>query len=128
MSQKRVLIIDDEPDNITYVDAILRREGISPISAADGDEGLALAKTEKPDLIILDVQMPKMDGFEVFENLCKENSTKEIPVILVTGVREKVGIDFNLKDMKRLYGSAPRGYLEKPVSPRKLLKIVKDNL
>ena len=72
--------------------------------------------------------MPKMDGFEVFENLCKDSSTKGIPVIMVTGIREKVGIAFDIDDMEKLYGAKPRGYLEKPIAPRKLVKMVKENL
>ena len=128
MSSKKVLIIDDEQDCIEYASTILKKEGISSIFAVNGEEGLDKAKKEKPDLIILDVQMPKMDGMEVFENLCKDESTKGIPVIMVTGIREKVGIDFNLRDMEKLYGEKPQGYVEKPVVPRELLKKVKKYL
>ena len=123
-----VLIVDDEPDNIEYAAAILRSDGISSVSAANGREGLDKARTEKPDLILLDVQMPEMDGMEVFENLCREEATKGIPVIMITGIREKAGIGFSLKDMEKLYGERPRGYLAKPVAPRELLKLVKENL
>ena len=125
MSDKKVLIIDDEQDCIEFASAILRKEGFSSISASNGEEGLERAKRESPDLIILDVQMPKMDGMEVFENLCGDETTKGIPVIMVTGIREKVGIDFSLKDMEKLYGARPRGYLEKPIVPQELLKLVK---
>lgn len=128
MSSKTVLIIDDDWDCIQYASAILNKEGISSIFAANGKEGLDKAKKEKPDLILLDVQMPLMDGMEVFENLSKDESTKGIPVIMVTGIREKVGIDFELKDMEKLYGEKPQGYIEKPVVPRELIKKVRKYL
>ena len=66
--------------------------------------------------------------WKFFENLCKDKSTKGIPVIMVTGIREKVGIDFDLKDMEKLYGAKPQGYVEKPVVPRELIKKVKKYL
>ena len=128
MDSKRVLLIDDEQDSIEFVSTILKTEGISSIFALNGEEGLDKAKKEKPDLIILDIQMPKMDGFEVFENLCKDNSTKGIPVIMLSGIHEKIGIEFNLKAMEKLYGKKPDGYLEKPFVPRELIRMVKDNL
>jgi CheY-like chemotaxis protein len=128
MSGKTVLIIDDDWDSIQFASTILSKEGISSTFAIDGEEGLDKAKKERPDLILLDVQMPKMDGMEVFENLCKDKSTKGIPVIMVTGIREKVGIDFDLKDMEKLYGAKPQGYVEKPVVPRELIKKVKKYL
>ena len=125
MSNKKVLIIDDEQDCVEFASTILKKEGFASISASNGEEGLERARSESPDLIILDVQMPKMDGMEVFENLCADETTRGIPVIMVTGIREKVGIDFNLKDMEKLYGARPQAYLEKPLVPRELLKIVK---
>ena len=128
MNGKKVLIIDDEQDSIEYSSTILKKEGISSIFATNGQEGLDKAKKEKPDLILLDIQMPKMDGMEVFENLCRDDTTKGIPVIMITGIREKVGIDFKAKDLEKLFGVKPRGYLEKPVVPKELLKLVKKNL
>ena len=128
MADAKILVIDDEPDNITFVGTILKKEGFTILSAGDGLEGLKKAMAEIPDLIVLDVQMPKMNGFEVFNRLRTADSTKKIPVVMLTGIREKVGIGFDAEDMKKFYGEEPNGYVEKPVSPEDLLKVVKDNL
>ena len=92
------------------------------------EEGFKKAMEELPDLIVLDVQMPKMDGFEVFNKLRTADVTKEIPIIMLTGIREKAGIGFSAEDMKKFYGEGPDGYVEKPISPEDLVKIVKENL
>lgn len=128
MGTKKVLIIDDEPDNITFVDAILKKEGFTILSAGDGFEGLKKATEELRDLIVLDVQMPRMNGFEVFEKLRTADSTKNIPVVMLTGIREKLGIGLNSKNMKKFYGEEPNGCVEKLISPEDLLKVVTDNL
>lgn len=124
----KILVVDDERDNITFVETILKKEGFTVLSAGDGLTGFEKAVAESPDLILLDIQMPKMNGFEVFEKLRKEGSTKQIPVIMLTGIREKVGIGFDSSDMKEFYGEEPNGYVEKPVSPEELVKVVKENL
>lgn len=128
MAETKILVVDDEPDNITFVETILKKEGFTVLSAGDGLEGVERAVEELPDLIVLDVQMPKMNGFEVFDKLRKEGSTKQIPVVMLTGIREKVGIGFNAEDMKKFYGEEPNGYVEKPISPEELVKVVKENL
>lgn len=128
MSNTKILVVDDEPDSITFVETILKKEGFTVLSASDGLEGFEKAKQEIPDLIVLDVQMPKMDGFEVFNKLRKEESTRNISIVMLTGIREKVGIGFNAEDMKKFYGEGPNGYVEKPISPDELLKVVKENL
>ena len=128
MAETKILVVDDEPDNIAFVETILKKEGFTVLSAGDGLEGFERAVEELPDLIVLDVQMPKMNGFEVFDKLRKEGSTKQIPVVMLTGIREKVGIGFNAEDMKKFYGEEPNGYVEKPISPEELVKVVKENL
>ena len=128
MADTKILVVDDEPDNITFVETVLKKEGYAILSAEDGFEGLKTAMEELPDLIILDVQMPKMDGFEVFNKLRTADATKEIPIVMLTGIRDKVGIGFSAEDMKKFYGEGPNGYVEKPISPQQLLKVVKDNL
>jgi CheY-like chemotaxis protein len=127
MADTKILVIDDEPDNITFVETVLKKEGFTILSAEDGFEGFKTAMEQLPDLIILDVQMPKMDGFEVFNKLRTADSTKEIPIIMLTGIRDKVGIGFSSEDMEKFYGEGPNGYVEKPVSPEQLLRVVKDN-
>ena len=122
---KTVLIVDDEQDAVEFVQAVLSEiGGIAPISANDGVSGLQKAKESTPDLIILDVQMPGKSGFDVFLDLKKEESTKNIPIIMLTGVAEKVGIRFSGKDMGDFMGEEPQVYIEKPVDPEELKSTV----
>ena len=115
-NEKRVLIVDDETDAIAVVEAMLSEiSGIITLSANDGTEGLEKAKETKPDLIILDVQMPGKSGFVIFSELKQDESLKDIPVVMLTGVKEKTGLGFSAKDMEEFYGNEPEAYIEKPV-------------
>ena len=123
--EKCVLIVDDEPDAILFVEIILSEvDGISTISANDGESGLVKAKEVNPDLIILDVMMPGKSGFDVFTELKREESTKAIPVIMLTGVEEKTGIGFSAEAMKEFLGNYPEEYIEKPFEAVTLQKTV----
>jgi CheY-like chemotaxis protein len=110
------------------VESILKDLGLEVISANDGEAGLEKAKSESPDLVILDVQMPKLDGFEVFRNLRNDDSTKGIPVIMLTGIKDKIGIGFSKEDMKEFFHEEPQGYLEKPIAAEKVTSVVKNVL
>ncbi len=124
-NQKTILVVDDEPDAITFVNAVLSNLGdFNIISSSDGPDCLEKAQTEHPDLIILDIMMPEMDGFKVFYELRKNESTKDIPIIMLTGVADKVGIRFFKKDMQDYMGSEPAEYIEKPLDPEKLRNAV----
>jgi len=122
--QKTILIVDDEPDAIAIAEAMLSDIGVQIISETDPEAGLAKAKEAKPDLIIMDVQMPGRTGFDAFGELQKDESTSSIPVVMLTGVAEKTGIGFSGDEMKEFFGEAPAGYLEKPVDPDTLQKTV----
>ena len=126
MEKLKVLIVDDEQDAIEYIKAVLDDiAAFEYIDAADGVAGIDMAQSYDPDLIILDVMMPKMDGFKVFYELRKHKNTKHIPVIMLTGVAEKSGITFFKKDMKNYLGSEPFEYLEKPLNPEQLSNTIK---
>ncbi|MCD4761239.1 response regulator [bacterium] len=120
---KKILVVDDEPDAVEFVTEILSHiEGVSVISSADGVEGLEKAKTEGPDLIVLDVQMPRKDGFSMFSDLKQDPVTKDIPVIMLTGVTVRMGIKFSAEDMGEYMGAEPEAYIEKPIDPGALLQ------
>ena len=127
--QKTVLIVDDEPDAVEIASEVLTCiEGIKAITANDGDSGLAKARDEKPDLIVLDVQMPGKTGFDVFSELKQDDATKDILVVMLTGISDKTGIKFSGDDMGEYMGQSPDAYLEKPVDPEVLQKTVSDLL
>lgn len=90
---KKILFIEDEPALQTTFGDILKQNGYKMISALDGEIGLRLAKSEKPDLILLDLILPKMDGFDVLKSLKEDPKTKKIPVIILTNVERIEDID-----------------------------------
>jgi CheY-like chemotaxis protein len=122
---KTIMVVDDEQDAVDFVGEILEGAGYRVVSESDGKAGLSAMKTARPDLVILDVQMPEMNGFEVFDAMTKDERLKAIPVIMLTGIREKVGLGFTGEDMGKFYGQAPREYIEKPINPDVLLEAVK---
>jgi len=121
---KKALIVDDEAIARQFVRAILTADGWEVQEAEDGSEGLALAKASPPDLIILDVQMPKMDGFKVFNRLVNDPATVGIPVIMLTGVAAATGLRFSAEEMGEFFGKEPAAYVEKPVDPPGLRRVV----
>jgi twitching motility two-component system response regulator PilH len=123
-----VLVVDDEPDAVEFVRAVLEEAGHRVISGSNGEEGLQKAREEGPDLIILDVEMPGKDGFTVFAEMRGEAQFKETPIVMLTGVRQKVGIPFSAEDMGEYFGEEPAAYVEKPVDPDKLVQTVQEVL
>jgi twitching motility two-component system response regulator PilH len=121
MDQLRALVIDDEPDQTTYVSTLLEDEGWKARTANSADEGLALAREEKPDVVLLDVMMPERGGLSTLIALRKDEKTKSVPVVLVTGIQAELTHDFSAF-LDRFKKHHPDAYLEKPVDPEKLLK------
>ena len=91
--QRRILIVDDDPDLVNAVTMILKSKKYEVAAAYDGNEGLAKAKTEKPDLIVLDVMMPDKDGYAVCKELKADRTLGKIPVLLLTAVASHVSDD-----------------------------------
>ena len=117
---RTALVVDDEAVARDFVRAILEPVGWKVIEAPDGPTALKTAAEQKPQLILLDVQMPGESGFSVFAELRENQATASIPVIMVTGVAEKTGIKFSGKEMGEFIGKEPEAYLEKPVDPEVL--------
>ena len=114
----RVLIAEDEPDISDLVSLNLQRESIDTIHAKDGLEAIEIAQNELPDLIILDLMLPKRDGFEVFKELTRDSRTKNIPVMMLTARAQLDDIIAGLE-----LGAAD--YLTKPFSPKEMVLRVK---
>jgi twitching motility two-component system response regulator PilH len=125
MDQLRALVIDDETDQTTYVSTLLEDEGWKTRTANSADEGLALAREEPPDVVLLDVMMPERGGLSTLIALRKDEKTKSVPVVLVTGIQDTLTHDF-AAFLDRFKKHHPDAYLEKPVDREKLLKTLNE--
>jgi CheY-like chemotaxis protein len=123
---KKILVIDDEPDMIAFLATLLEDNGYETISAVDGEEGLEKVKSEKPDLITLDLLMPNKTGIKMFRELRKDAEIADTPVVMVTGFgKDDVpSMDFKEWVQKRAI-RAPEAYIEKPVDKDVLLDAIK---
>ena len=115
LSQFKILVVDDEPDSRTFLCTVLEDEGATVLEASNGQEGLDLARREHPDLMTLDLEMPGMDGGQVFEVMRTEEELSTIPVCIISGHPELRGLIYQRTV------PPPDGYLDKPVDEARLL-------
>ncbi|MBN1217769.1 MAG: response regulator [Anaerolineae bacterium] len=108
MSKARVLYIEDNPDNMILVKRVLEIEGYEVIQAANGTEGLAKAFQNLPDIIITDINLPDIDGYEITNSLKKQAATAHIPVVAMTA-------NVMQKDRDNVFGAGCDGYISKPI-------------
>jgi CheY-like chemotaxis protein len=126
---KTVLIADDEADARAFAEAVISEVGdFNIIEATDGEEAVAVASTKKPDLIVLDVMMPRKSGFTAFNELRSQPATAEIPIIMLTGVSADSGIKFSKDTMGEYFGKAPEDFIDKPIDPVRLQAAVRSAL
>ena len=127
---KKVLVVDDDADVRSFVVTVLEENGYTPLVAEDGVEGLEKIEQKMPDLVILDVLMPRGSGIRLYHRLKTENTFKGVPVIMFTGI----ALRSFLKSQKALEefkgGEVPRPdiYLEKPVEPDELVKAIQQKI
>lgn len=115
---KRVVCIEDEPEMIDLVRLILGRKGFTVIGANGGIEGLEVVRREKPDLVLLDLMMPDMDGWEVYQQIKADAALKDIPVVVVTAKAQSIDKVLGLHIAK------VDDYITKPFGPQELLESV----
>ncbi|HJX12454.1 MAG TPA: response regulator [Dehalococcoidales bacterium] len=118
----KILLVDDDPDFVESTRTVLESQPYQVVVAVNGDEALRKARTEKPDLILLDVIMPVEDGFTAAEQLKKDQQLARIPLLMLTSYSSK-GQGTAIPRSRGL-GLEAEDYLEKPVSPRELLATV----
>ena len=115
MAKGKILVVDDEIYIVHILEFSLGMEGYEVLTALDGEQALEKARAEHPDLIVLDIMMPKLDGYETCKLLKADTNTKDIPVILLSAkgrnVDQKIGFEVGADD-----------YITKPFSPRKLVE------
>ncbi len=117
----RILAVDDSPTILEMIKAILEAGGYEVLTAADGAEALDKARAEKPDLILLDVMLPKLDGYRVCRLLKFDQNYKHIPIIMLTAKTEEQSMATGLR-------TGADQYLTKPIEPERLLASVAEEL
>lgn len=118
---KTVLVVDDEPTIRTLVNAVLDSPDVQTIEAADGSEAIDMIRRYRPDLVLLDIVMPRMDGFAVCERMRAEESTARTPVLLLTALGQE-------SDRERARQAGADGVVQKPFSPAVLRATVESIL
>jgi CheY-like chemotaxis protein len=105
-----ILVVDDNRDNMELMQYLLKAFGYEPLGAASGAEAVCVAREERPDLILMDIRMPEMDGYEATETIKREPTLQGCPVVAVTAFA-MVG------DQTRILSSGFEGYISKPIAP-----------
>ena len=121
MKKTKIAVIEDEADILEVIDYNLSKEGFDVCSALNGEEGLALVKNEGPDLVLLDLMLPGLDGIEICRTLKADHSTRSIPIIMVTAKGEESDIVLGL-------GMGADDYVVKPFRPRELMARIRSVL
>lgn len=121
MSDKRkIIVIDDDPDIVTFLTTLLEDNGYDYITATNGQEGIDKVRSERPDLILLDITMPEKSGVRFYREVRDDEELKNTPVVMVTGVME----EFKKFISTRKQVPPPDGYITKPINKDQLLQTV----
>jgi len=125
---KRILAVDDDPDITIFVQTVLEENGYIPLIARNGEAGLSIARDESPDLIILDVLMPKQSGIRMYRELKGDEALRGIPVIILSGIARRTFL--RSQEALTEFGDQPvpepELYMEKPVEPAELAEAIKN--
>ena len=144
---KEVLIVDDSEENVAFMQEILEEMGLPNRVARNGKEGMQALQEKRPDLVLLDIMMPRKSGVKVFQEMKRDPELEKIPIIIVTGLGEATGVDietgreedketyqddivrrFGAALRKQLAGLTPDGLVEKPIDPPLLIAKIKELL
>jgi CheY-like chemotaxis protein len=128
--EKKVLVIDDEPHVVTYLETLLQDNGFETIAASNGREGMEKVKAEKPHLICLDITMPEESGLRFYRDLKDDSELRAIPVVIVTAVTGYGGDPDGLKKFlgARRQVPPPEGYFSKPINKTEFVAKIKELL
>jgi CheY-like chemotaxis protein len=144
---KEVLIVDDSDENVAFMSEILEEMGHSYRVARNGKEGMQALQEKQPDLVLLDIMMPRKSGVKVFQEMKRDPQLEKVPIIVVTGLGEVTGVDietgqeddkgsyqddmvrrFGVALRKQLSGLTPDGLVEKPIDPPLLISKINELL
>lgn len=124
---KTVLYVDDEAQTREFLSVVLEENGYTPVEATDGEEAMDIIRQEKPDLIILDMMMPKKSGITLYRELKTSKSLRDIPVIIYSGIAKRtlMRAQTALAQFAGESVPAPEAHIEKPVAPERLMAVVR---
>jgi len=123
-ASKTILIVEDEPDTVTYLSTLLGDAGYNTVQAEDGEQALESVRASRPDLITLDISMPKKSGVRFYRDMKESDEWKGIPIIIVTGLSS----DFEKFISTRRHVPPPEGYLPKPIDREQMLSLIQDQI
>jgi twitching motility two-component system response regulator PilH len=126
----KILLVDDDPDVMLFNKTVAEENGFEPLTAANGEEGLALLEKERPDLVVLDVLMPKQSGIKMYRAMKTDAQWQDIPVIILSGISKRSFV--KSQDALSEFGEdavpEPEAYLEKPVEADELAHTIRETL
>ncbi|MDZ5455821.1 response regulator [Azohydromonas lata] len=114
---KRVLIVEDNPQNLKLARLVLSKAGFEVLEAMDGEQGLRMAREQRPDLVLMDIQMPRMDGLTAIELLRKDPATAQLKIVVLSALAMR-------GDRERILGAGCNAYLAKPFEYKELVATV----
>jgi len=117
MGTKKILVVEDNPMNLELVADILEAQGYEVVQAKEGYEALRIASEERPDLILMDIQLPELDGLEVTRRLKSNESTRDINIVALTAYAMR-------GDEERVREAGCSGYIAKPINTREFVKVI----
>ena len=122
--RKKILVVDDEPNVVAYLETLLQDNGYDTVSAANGLEGMEKVRSEKPDLVTLDISMPEESGIRFYRDIKADPDLAGIPIVIVTGV---TGYGYKPEDFQKFISSRkkippPDGFIPKPIDRDELMK------
>jgi len=118
MAVNKILVVDDSPTERTFMEGLLTKAGFTVIAAASGEEGLEVAKREQPDLVLMDVVMPGLNGFQATRAITREESTKHIPVFICTTKDQETDKIWGMRQ-------GAKDYIVKPINAAELVSKIK---
>lgn len=117
MANGKVFIVDDEDDNLAYLSDIITEAGYEVEAVSDGSEALNKMQAETPDMVFLDIQMPRMNGFQVLKAIRDTASLANVPVVMLSAISAVTGDAYDPDGIQERYGVRPDAFISKPIKP-----------
>ncbi|HET7634990.1 MAG TPA: response regulator [Burkholderiales bacterium] len=115
MAAKKILVVDDSPTDLHFLESLLTQSGYQVVAAASGEDAIAKSKSEHPDLILMDVVMPGINGFQATRTISRDDSTKHIPIIMCTSKNQETDRVWGLRQ-------GAKEYVTKPINAQEVLQ------